>query len=473
MLAELTKVPAKLDCLKSSDVLSLEMLEASTFHLWALGILLCAILHTLFIHKVHDLARTLEIHAPHPRGKRYIRSVGIQILYFLAEVEIVFAFWVIPLFIIMASYFGAGVALEYINTRDYTETIFVVIILSIASSKPIIHISQVIIHFFARRFGGSLSAWWFSLLTICPLLGSLITEPGAMAIGAYLLSKQFYHYKPSNKLAYATLALLFTNISVGGVLTNFASPAVLILSHAWGWTNWEIFSNFGWKAAIGIPIANFAYWIIFRKEFAEMNKKQNVSSPSFIPPREESISVPLWVTLVHLFFMAFIVMTAEYLAIFVAGYLFFIGFHQSTRQHQDSLQLARPLLVGLFLGGLVIHGGLQGWWVVHTLSALNPLQILGVSIGLTAFNDNTAIAYLATLIPDWGSLYKYALFSGVISGGGLTVIANAPNPAGFVILSEHFHLRRISSWNLLLAALLPALIFYLVFFFFGPLFSSN
>lgn len=470
MFAEFIKVPAKLDCLKSSDVLSLETLEYTSFHLWALGILICAILHTLFIHRVHDLARALEMQAPHPRGKRYIRSVGIQVLYFLAEVEIVFAFWVIPLFVVMASYFGTGVALEYINTRDYTETLFVVIILSVASSRPIIHIAQVIIQFFALRFGGTLCAWWFTLLTVCPLLGSLITEPGAMAIGAYLLSRQFYHYKPSNRLAYATLALLFTNVSVGGVLTNFASPAVLILSHAWNWTNWEVFITFGWKAVIGILLANTAYWFIFRKEFVELNKRQHSTSEHFIAPKEESIAVPFWVTAVHLIFMAFIVMTSEYPAIFVAGYLFFIGFHQSTKQHQDSLRLARPLLVGLFLAGLVIHGGLQGWWVVKALSDLSPIQVLGMSMGLTAFNDNTAIAYLATLIPEWGSVFKYALFSGVISGGGLTVIANAPNPAGFVILSEHFHLRRISSGSLLLAAIIPALIFYITFSLLGPMF---
>jgi hypothetical protein len=473
MFAELTKVPAKLDCLKSSDVLALESIDYSTFHLLALIILICAILHTLFIHKVHDLARKLEKkQAPNHSGRRYVRSLGVHFLYFISEVEIVFAFWVIPLFAVISIYYGPLLALEYINTRDYTETLFVVIILSISSTRPIIQLAQKIIQFFAHKFGGSLSAWWFTLLTVCPLLGSFITEPGAMAIGAYLLSRQFYHYKPSSKLAYATLALLFTNVSVGGVLTNFASPAVLILSHAWDWSNLYIFLTFGWKAAIGIVISNAVYWVIFRKEFAQLNSRQHATSEHFIPPQEEAGSSPAWVTAVHLVFMAFIVLTAEYPAIFIAGYLFFAGFHQATRHHQDSLKLTRPLLVGLFLAGLVIHGGLQRWWVDWLLTDLNPLQVLGMSMGLTAFNDNTAIAYLATLIQDFGEANKYALFSGVICGGGLTVIANAPNPAGFVILSEHFPLRRISSGSLFIAALLPAVIFYIIYFFLGPLFFN-
>ena len=470
MLSEIIKVPAKLDCLKRPDVLALENLEYSPFHLWALLILICAIIHTLFVHKIHDLAKYLEAKAMHKKaGKRFHRSVLVQFLYFLAEVEIVFAFWVFPLFIAMSFYYGTGVALEYINTRDFSETLFVVIVLSVASTKPIIHFSQKIIRSIANLFGNSLSAWWFTLLTACPILGSFITEAGAMAIGAYLLSKQFYHYHPSSRLSYATLALLFTNISVGGVLTNFASPAALILSHAWKWSSWHIFVEYGWKAVLGIIIANGAYWLYFRKEFALLNKKLNKTHESYIAPREETGEVPAWIVGVHVFFMLLIVLTAEFPAIFIASYLFFIGFHQSTRHHQDSLKLARPLLVGLFLGGLVIHGGVQGWWVVTLLKDLNPIEILGASMGLTAFNDNTAIAYLGTLIPDWGDVYKYALFVGVISGGGLTVIANAPNPAGFVILSEHFHYR-ISSWNLFIAALLPAFIFYLIFSLLGPIF---
>ena len=369
----------------------------------------------------------------------------------------------------MAANFGWGTALEYINTRDYTETIFVVIILSLSATRAIIQASHVLIQFLANRLGGSLSAWWFVLLTVGPILGSFITEAGAMVISALLLSKKFYQFRPSSKLAYATLALLFTNISVGGALTNFASPAVLILSHAWSWSNWDVLISFGLKAVLGILIANGIYWFYFRKEFAILNERQKISAEVFTPPQEEDIPVPRWMTLVHLFAIASVVLSAHYPAIFIAAYLFFVGFHQATRQHQDSLKLARPLLVGLFIAGLVIHGGLQGWWVVKAFSDLNPIQVLLMAIGLTAFNDNTAIAYLSTHIPNWSDAYQYALFTGVIAGGGLTVIANAPNPAGFVVLAKHFN-GAASSWKLFLSALMPALILYLIFSFIGPLF---
>lgn len=469
MLADVFKAAGKLDCLKSEDVLILEELQYTPFHTISLILFICAIFHTLCVDKIHHFARAMEAkQAPKRIAHQSPRSIGVQMLYFLAEVEIVFAIWAIPLFLFMASFKGWHVALEYINTRDYTEALFIVIVLSIASTKPIIQCAQRIIHFLAQGIGGSLSAWWFTLLTVGPLLGSFITEAGAMAISAMLLSKEFYYYRPSAKLAYATLALLFTNISVGGVLTTFASPAVLILSHAWHWTNWDMFVTFGWKAISGILIANGLYWFYFRKEFAHLNQRKRAAIGAFdAPPKDPP--VPFWVVTTHLIFLGLIVLSSHYPAIFFATYLFFIGMYQATKQHQCALKLARPLLVGLFIAGLVIHGGLQGWWVSRMLNDLSPLQVLGMAMGLTAFNDNAAIAYLATLIPDWNDVYQYALLTGAIAGGGLTVIANAPNPAGFVILASHFG-GSVSSFKLALAALIPATILYVIFSVFGPLF---
>ncbi|MDE3045332.1 MAG: hypothetical protein KGJ02_01615 [Verrucomicrobiota bacterium] len=456
MLAEVYKVPGKLDCLKPTDVLALERLHYTSFHLCALIFLVCAVIHTLLVDKIHAYARIVETREAH-RYPSAERSLFVQTLLFLSEVEVVFAIWAIPLFLTLAGYYGLSTALEYINTRDYTEALFVVVILSISSTRPILHFAEKIIRFLARGLGGSLSAWWFVLLTFGPLLGSFITEAGAMAITALLLSKQFYDHHPSNKLAYGTLGLLFTNISVGGVLTNFASPAVLILSHAWHWSNWDVFYTFGWKAVIGILLVNLAYWAYFRRELYELNlhKKPTPDHNGDHPP-------PVWIILAHLFFLALIVMTSEYPAIFFATFLFFLGFHQGTRHHQHSLQLVRPLLVGLFLAGLVILGGLQGWWVLQILQDLSPKEVLGVALGLTAFNDNAAIAYLSILIPDLTPAFKYALFTAVIAGGGLTVIANAPNPAGYVMLAKHFG-GSISAWRLFLAAFPCTMIFYAVF----------
>ncbi|HSX27112.1 MAG TPA: putative Na+/H+ antiporter [Chlamydiales bacterium] len=465
LLAELAKQPAKFDCLKHPVVLQLESLAFTPFHLIALIIFICAIIHTLSVYQVHKLARKLEL-----RHRKQNRSLIVHALYFLSEVEVIFAFWVIPLFIAIVMFYGWTVALEYINTRDYTEPLFVVVILGMASTRPIVHAAEHAIKWVAKGFGGTLSAWWFTLLTLGPLLGSLITEAGAMALCALLLSRQFYQYHPSPKLAYATLALLFVNISVGGVLTDFASPAVLVLAHCWHWTTLDMLSTFGWKAALGIFISNAIYWTYFRNELRELNIRRKAHRV-LLATQKPDRPVPTWVTLVHMLFMAWIVVVSHYPAIFIASFLFFIGFHQATRAHQSSIQMARPLLVGLFLAGLVIHGGLQGWWVVDILTGLSPIAVMGVAMALTGFNDNTAISYLSTLVPNWGEIYEYAVFTGVIAGGGLTVIANAPNPAGYAILKKHFE-SGIQPLKLFLAAFLPTIILYLVFYFFGPLFKA-
>jgi len=458
ILAQIIKQPSKFDCLKHVSVLQLELLEFSIFHLIALIIFACAVIHTLCVHKIQTFAEKWE-------AKLGKQTIPIHLLIFLSQVEIVFAFWVIPLFISMCFFYSWSTALEYINTRDYTEPLFVVIILSLTATRPIIHIAEGAIRWCAKGLGGSLSAWWFVLLTMGPLMGSLITEVGSMALCALLLSRQFYAYHPSTKLAYATLALLFVNISVGGVLTNFASPAVLILAHCWHWTNWDMFSDFGSKAALGIVISNILYWIYFRKEIEQMNQRKMNAR---IEEEKKELGVPLWITLIHITFIIWIVMISHYPAVFIASFLFFIGFHQITRDHQYPIRLAHPMLVGLFLAGLVIHGGLQGWWVVGILEGLSPLSVMGVAMSLTAFNDNTGIAYLAALIPSWGELFEYAIFTGVIAGGGLTVIANAPNPAGYAILKHHFQ-GGIHPLKLVLAALIPTLILYAIFYLLGPL----
>lgn len=470
-IADIPKSALPSDCLKQPVILQLESLDYSTFHWVALALFVLAIIHTLTVEKIHNFARRLEAReTPRMHGGRRVRSLHLQALYFLSEVEIVFALWAVPLFFAISLFYGSHIAMEYMNSRVYTEALFVAVILAIASTRPIVHAAESTIRWIAKGLGSSLSAWWFALLTVGPLLGSFITEAGAMALCALLLSNQFYIHHPSQKLAYATLALLFVNISVGGILTDFASPAVLILAHCWRWTTLDMFATFGWKAALGVLLSNLVYWLYFRKELAQMNvrKKAMEVFAAYASERRET-PVPKWVTLIHILFMAWIVAVSHYPALFVAAFLFFVAFHQATRHHQAPIRLARPLLVGLFLAGLVIHGGLQGWWVVRVLEGLQPLAVMGASILMTGFNDNTAIAYLATLIPEWGDAFKYALFTGVIAGGGLTVIANAPNPAGYGILKRHFN-NGIHPLKLLAAAWIPTWILYLIFYFLGPLF---
>jgi di/tricarboxylate transporter len=76
---------------------------------------------------------------------------------------------------------------------------------------------------------------------------------------------------------------------------------------------------------------------------------------------------------------------------------------------------------------------------------------------LTAFNDNAAITYLASQAPGLSIGAKYAIVAGAVTGGGLTVIANAPNPAGQSILNRFFN-GGITPLSLAKAALIPTLI---------------
>jgi predicted cation transporter len=137
--------------------------------------------------------------------------------------------------------------------------------------------------------------------------------------------------------------------------------------------------------------------------------------------------------------------------------LFFLGFSQVTAPFQNRIDLKTPLLVGFFLGGLVIHGGVQGWWIAPVLDAFSDIHLMLGATLLTAFNDNAAITFLSTLVPDLTEGLKYAVLVGAVSGGGLTIIANAPNPAGQSILKIYFR-NGISPLLLLAAAAAPTVI---------------
>jgi Na+/H+ antiporter NhaD/arsenite permease-like protein len=301
--------------------------------------------------------------------------------------------------------------------------------------------------------GKSPLAWWISVLTVGPLLGSFITEPAAMTICALLLARQFYGLGPSPRLAYATLGLLFVNVSVGGTLTHFAAPPVLIVAAKFGWDSSFMLAHFGWKAILGILVATGIYALFFRREFRALAAKARDRSAG----DAVEASVPIPVTMVHLGFLAWTVFTAHTPVLFVGGFLFFLAFTHATAPHQSEMNLRAPLLVGFFLAGLVIHGSLQGWWIAPVLRRLTEIPLFFGAMGLTAFNDNAAITYLASLVPGFPEELKYAVVAGAVAGGGLTVIANAPNPAGQSILGRFFS-DGVSALLLALGAIVPTMI---------------
>jgi len=428
------------------------------FNLIATFIFLCAIVHTFLSHQFSVLAHKLE-DRNRERGKE-VQTFTTEILHFLGEVEVIFGLWVIPLMVSMSLYYDWSTALNYLNTRNYTEPTFVIVIMALAATRPILRLSEESVRNLARIGGGSVTAWWFSILTIGPFLGSIITEPGAMTICAILLSKQFYSLKPSNRLAYATLGLLFTNVSVGGVFTNFAAPAVLMVSRSWEWSSYFMMYTFGFKAIFAVIGSNILYYYLFRKDFREMEaySKKN-------PLKEvEEEPIPAWITITHLVFLAWTVIHSHYPVIFVGSFMLFLGFRQATRIHQLELNMKIPLLVGYFLAGIIVHGGLQGWWIDPVISEAKPWVLYAASVFLTAFNDNAGITYLATLVPNFSDILKYSVVAGAVAGGGLTVIANAPNPAGHAILGKHFK-DGISHVGLFVAALIPMFVVTVGFWF--------
>lgn len=449
------------------------------FNLLVTAIFLAAIVHTFLTakftaiaHRLHHRFKSLEEQRRHDwstpdqvqtrtqtlthaqiqeREKECDRlQFRAQMFHFLGEVEAVFGIWLIPLFVALVAFKGWSAMTHYVTATSFAEPIFVVVIMAISASRPVLHLAEVCLRRIASLGGGTPAAWWLSILTIGPVLGSFITEPAAMTICALLLGQRFFSRCPSESLKYATLGLLFVNISVGGTLTHFAAPPVVMVAGKWGWGLSHMITHFGWKACAGIVAANAVYFLKFRGELTRLTAPKEAG-------KAERRPVPGWITAVHLGFIAWTVATSHYPALVILGFLFFLAFTEATGRNQSQLNIRSPLLVGFFLAALVIHGGGQQWWIAPVLSGLTKWPLMIGATLLTAVNDNAAITYLASLVPGFSETLKHAVVAGAVAGGGLTVIANAPNPAGQSILSKHFA-DGVSPGRLFLAALVPTLI---------------
>ena len=573
--AEADAFPRSLESYKDADLASIwailkTRVQQEPFNLIATLIFFLAIVHTFMTGRFMAIAHKWE-HEHREKiksGEADRDSVhhGAELFHFLGEVEVVFGIWAIALIIAIIGFFDWKTMVNYISYKvNYTEPLFVVVIMTLAATRPILRLSETLIRKIAGLLGGSLTAQWLTTLTIGPLLGSFITEPAAMTISALVLARIFYELEPSQRFKYATLGLLFVNISVGGTLTHFAAPPVLMVASPWKWTTGYMLTHFGWKAELGILISNALYFLVFRKELARLedksllarlkdemqekylkrrdmdamfekiatavdeeqgtfvaidNKIQKIADEvkqrlenRYIPDlvvkgmdenlvrqafreRFETIKlramrrelpgllpedqrgrfhdpdwdnrddpVPVWITMVHVFFMAWTILNAHHPQLFIPGLLLFLGFAQVTHPFQNRVDLKPALLVGFFLGGLVIHGGVQGWWIAPILGNLSEVPLmLGATI-LTAFNDNAAITFLSTLVPNFSDSLKYTVVAGAVAGGGLTIIANAPNPAGVSILKKYFN-NEVSPGGILAGALAPTAIVWLIFLIF-------
>ena len=416
-----------------------------------------------------------------------------------------------------------------------------------------------------QSFGRHAHRLVVAILTIGPILGSFITEPAAMTIAAMLLADKFYALSPSNKFKYATLGLLFVNISVGGTLTSYAAPPVLMVAAPWEWDTMFMLTHFGWKAVLGILMANLSYFLMFRGELKRlqeafaMNSLKDEIQQRYLKRADVEEMMDQCIGRIadrfH-FVETFSDQLKEVgreltqnLAVRALADLEGKGIDPELarrafeeRNQEIQLRRMRRALPGLlppedrppFLDPDWDHRGRPRAAVgdpgSHRLHGVDHYQcplstvfypgvalllrlcpgnralskpaepktgaagglfprrpgnprrspglvdrtgagqfdrgslMLGATI-LTAFNDNAAITFLSTLVPNFSEGMKYAVVAGAVAGGGLTIIANAPNPAGLSILKSFFD-EEVSPVAILLAAALPTAILWLTFLIF-------
>lgn len=399
-----------------------------------------AVLHTFSTKFFEHLAHTQTRHA--------------GIWHLLGEVEVVFGFWAMVLMLFMFGLSGKQEATAYLDSRNFTEPLFVFAIMVIAGTRPILQFAGAAVRFIARYVPLPPGmALYFLLLFCVPILGSFITEPAAMTLAALMLRDTLFAREVSTQLKYVTLGVLFVNVSIGGTLTPFAAPPVLMVAAKWNWDIWFMVANFGWKAAIAVFVNAGCAMLLFRRELGHMATQ----------PTTSTAPVPLSVVLVHLFFLAAVVVFAHHPAVFMGLFLFFLGFTTAYQRHQNQLILREALLVAFFLAGLVVLGGVQQWWLEPVLMGMDANTVFFGATALTAITDNAALTYLGSLVNGLSLDFKTALVAGAVTGGGLTLIANAPNPAGAAILKEKFSDNTIQPLGLLIAALPPTLVAILAF----------
>lgn len=410
---------------------------------------------------IHTFLAGAILRASHNHSKD---SFLYYLYHLLGEIEVVFALWGAFFMVFYIGIEGWTPAIEFIQSLHFVEPFFVLVIMVLCSTRPILTVArqgiQAISQLIQRIFKTpTVATDVFVLLVVGPLCGSLITEPAAMTVTALLLNSMFD--KNSSKLLYALLGVLFVNVSIGGALTPFAAPPILMVAQKWQWDFNFVISHFGWKSAIAVCVNALGLILIFKKEF---------TSGIFTLPevtqrmRGGHRDIPWPVTAVHLLFLVGIVLTGHYQNAFLGLFLLFLGVASVTRRYQDNLRIRESLLVAMFLGGIIVFGTFQKWWLAPLLAQMTDTVLFIGSIGLTAITDNAALTYLGSQVPTLTEASRYALVAGAITGGGLTIIANAPNAAGYSILSAKFP-EGLNPGKLFVAALAPTLVALLCFWY--------
>jgi len=400
----------------------------------ALIIFVVAILHTFSVKFFKSLAQKFPRHH--------------NIFDMLGEVEIVFGFWAIVLVLIIFFLLGKTETVNYLNNQSYVEPLFVFVIMVIAASKPILDFSLTCVKKISALLPVNKSLSLFLItMSFVPLLGSFITEPAAMTLAALILRDHFYSKKISNKFKYGIIGTLFVNVSIGGAMTPFAAPPILMVAAKWNWDLNFMINTFAWRTALAVFVNSIILTFLFRNELTKLGES-----------KIKTIKIPSFILILHLILLLGVIFFVHDLIIFLGIFLIFLAVVNAFNQYQDKLIINQAFLVSLFLAGLVVLGGQQKWWLQTVLAKLTPDQIYYVATALTAVTDNAALTYLASLVDGLSDQFKYAIAAGAITGGGLTVIANAPNPAGYSILNKKFSGGIVSPLYLFLSALGPTIV---------------
>jgi len=414
---------------------SLELIAATLF-----GV---AVVHTLCTAVFRRLAH------------RHPRHAGL--FHLLGEVEVVFGFWSFVLIVAMAFVDGGAAAIGYAESRQYAEPLFVFVVMVVAASRPVLETARALVRVLARRLPlrTEVAQTWLGLALV-PLAGSLITEPAAMTLAALMLAPSVFRQGMPEWLKYGALGVLFVNVSIGGTLTSYAAPPVLMVATAWGWDSVHMLTHFGWRAFVAVVVNASVVTYLLRTHLRPLD----VSIDG-----EAAVRVPPLVALTHLAVLTAIVLLAHHPVLFLGIFLLFLGVTHAYPRYQDPLILKEGLLVGFFLAGLVVLGGMQQWWLQPIVARLEPTALFFGALGLTAITDNAALTYLGSLIAGLSERAQYMLVAGAVAGGGLTVIANAPNPAGVALLRRGFNDESIGAVGLLLGASAPTCAAAILFLF--------
>lgn len=403
-----------------------------------------AVMHTFLVQKIAGLSRFF------PK-----ESLWYSFFHMMGEIEIVFGLWASLFFVAYVVLEGGAAAIQYQQSLHFTEPLFVFCIMTICATRPIMTATRqaIMVTSWGLQKTFKIPAIYADLLIVLsvgPLSGSFITEPAAMTVSALMLNSMI---KENHlKILYFMIATLFVNISIGGTLTTYAAPPVLMVAQQWGWTTEFIIANIGWKAAVAVFINALIFILFFRSQI-----KNVFYTLEQVQQRLDSAQaeMPVGVMMVHLLFLALVVVTSHYTNVFMGIFLLFLGLTMITKRYQDSLRLRESLLVAFFLGGIIVFGSFQKWWLAPILENLSDSYLYVSSLFLTAITDNAALTYLGSQVESLSEISKIALVAGAVTGGGLTVIANAPNPAGYAIFHHRFEGGVINPIRLFLYALMP------------------